>query len=65
MKVLNKSKEQFERAKQQKCPRCKGAGQVFKEPDNCTLCNGNGRVWMSTSGWTRAVFSRMENSKLW
>lgn len=67
-RVYNKSRCEIEPAKIEICPRCKGFGAVaFHDNDGCTLCNRGGYVWeaKSGSGWTRAKYARLENSKLW
>jgi DnaJ-class molecular chaperone len=62
-KVYNQSRRIFEKAKEAKCPRCKGFGGVFPDDDqdNCYLCKGYGFLWMAESGWTRAKYSRESN----
>lgn len=65
MQVYNKSKLIMEIATNKKCPRCKGFGLVTKDIDNCYLCNGHGRLWISENGWTRPFYSFMNDSKLY
>ena len=67
MKVYNFSKQLTEKAKDEKCPRCSGFGAIAHDKDgrSCYLCNGHGYLWISQSGWTRAKYSRMENSQLY
>jgi len=66
-KVHNRSKEIYEDARQDACPRCKGCGRIHGEDERCPLCNGKGILWVakSGSGWTRIMFDRMEHSTLY
>jgi len=68
MKLFNKSKLRVESAKKQKCPRCSGFGGCFPADDGepCSICKGDGRVWMSETGWTRPLYGRIgESEQLW
>lgn len=66
MRVYNKSKEIIEKAKKTTCPRCKGYGGLSEDHgDNCYLCNGMGLLYLSESGWTRAFYKRLSDSKLY
>jgi len=67
-KVYNRSKEIYEDARQDTCPRCKGFGGLHTDDEfGCPLCNGKGILWVakSGSGWTRIMFDRMEHSTLY
>jgi DnaJ-class molecular chaperone len=66
MKVYNHSRQLVEKAKDEKCPRCKGFGATSHDQDgkNCYLCHGNGHLWVAESGWTRAKYAKMEDSQL-
>ena len=65
--VLNKSKDQFEKAKMTICPRCKGFGRNYGDEENCFLCKGYNSIWKSVenTGWTRALYSRTNSSQLY
>lgn len=67
--VFNKSSLVVEQAKQDTCPRCKGFGGCFPQDKDgtCTLCNGQGTLWVacSGSGWVRPIGDRVVNSVLW
>lgn len=68
MKVLNRDTHTIEKAKIKLCPRCKGFGAVVSDPGiRCHLCKGHGSIWVSVtgSGWIRARFDRVFNSKLY
>ena len=54
--VFNNSKNCYEKAAIEKCPRCKGTGSTFNK-GTCHLCNGQGEVWMSQedSGFCRPL----------
>ena len=62
--VYNHSKCRIEKGTWKLCPRCKGFGAKTGDDDNCHLCRGYGNLWISESGWTRAKYSRLEDSKL-
>lgn len=64
MKVYNKSQEKTEKAKSVKCPRCRGFGANHGE-ERCSLCNGYCTVWKSESGWYRAKYAKLEDSRLY
>jgi len=63
--VFNFSKILVEDAKQKECPRCKGFGGIIGDVFGCHLCNGYGRLWISDSGWTRALHKRLGDSQLY
>lgn len=67
--VYNKSAGRMERAEKVPCPRCEGAGAVFpRDADQpCTVCGGDGEVWMSIeeTGWLRRVGDEPEDSDIW
>ena len=65
--VYNKSKGITEKAKKVKCPRCRGFGAIVGDEDNCIICNGHGSIWMaiSSSGWTRPLYARLDDSQLY
>lgn len=65
--VYNKCKQVTEPATKEKCPRCSGFGSVFQDDGNCTLCLGYGKLWKSItgSGWTRALYRRLDDSQLY
>jgi len=65
--VLNKSKERMEKAEQEYCPRCDGFGRVVGDDVGCFLCKGYGYLWVSVedTGWTRAMYARINNSELY
>lgn len=67
--VFNKSKVSVENAKKAQCPRCKGFSAVFPrdKEDHCDLCEGKGELWISiyNTGWTRALWKRLGDSKLY
>lgn len=67
-KVFNHSSLRVERAKKATCPRCRGAGGVFpRDKDGpCTVCGGDGEVWLSVegTGWLRRIGARLENSDI-
>jgi DnaJ-class molecular chaperone len=67
MKVYNRSTLLVEKATMQQCPRCRGFGGCAHDADahDCYLCEGKGRLWISVSGWTRALWKRLEDSKLY
>ena len=67
--VYNKSRLQVENATIKQCPKYKGncysmSHQTFEDLA-CDICNGFGKVWVSLSGWTRAKYRKLENSKLY
>jgi len=65
-KVLDKDQDRIIKlAEKVKCPRCRGFGAAFKDDYRCDICNGHGKVWMTSRGWTRALYARLENSKLY
>jgi DnaJ-class molecular chaperone len=64
MKLYNYSKEQIEKAVKSICPRCKGFGSLSSDKgETCNLCNGNGLLWVSDSGWTRPFNGRIGKSE--
>ena len=63
--VYNKTKERVEEATKQDCPRCRGFGGRLGDEDGCELCNGDGTLWVSESGWTRQLYARLVNSRLY
>jgi DnaJ-class molecular chaperone len=66
MRVYNRSKEIIEPAVWRECPRCRGfGGNVTDEYYRCPLCEGKGSLWVarSGSGWTRARYARLYDSK--
>jgi DnaJ-class molecular chaperone len=65
--VLNKSKDSIEKATKEKCPRCRGFGAIVTDNSNCHLCNGKGVLYISIegTGWTKAMYARMDKSKLY
>ncbi|MDP8268231.1 MAG: hypothetical protein P9L97_05830 [Candidatus Tenebribacter davisii] len=65
--VYNKSKEKAEKAKQGKCPNCKGMGAIHGDDAPCLLCNGYGKLWISVkgSGWTRPLYCQLNASQLY
>ena len=62
-RVYNHSKERYEEAEYKKCPRCKGVGGNIRDTMLCDICNGDGKTFITPTGWTRAKYSR--NSKLY
>ena len=64
MKVYNKSEMVVEKAKKVICPRCKGFGRNQGE-DHCFICKEHGVCWISNTGWTRALYQKIENSILY
>lgn len=64
MKVYNKSKETIEKAKIVNCPRCNGFGANHPE-EKCSLCDGYCTVWISKSGWYRAKYANIADSRLY
>lgn len=66
--VFNKSKLQVEQGKRACCPRCKGAGgtmQDWKRASECYFCKGKGELWLSESGWGRAIGAPLMESDLY
>lgn len=65
--VFNKSKLQVEQGKRACCPRCKGHGGTPKDPDGeyCYFCRGKGELWLSESGWGRAIGAPLMESDLY
>jgi uncharacterized phage protein len=64
-KVYNKSTQLSEPATKETCPRCSGFGAIFHDQGSCYLCNGAGKVWISSSGWTRALHKPLTDSILY
>ena len=66
-KVANHSEGIVELATMQKCPRCKGFGGIAScdHGKSCDICDGDGEVWRSVSGWARPKYARIESSKLY
>lgn len=67
-KVYNKSKQVMEKAMKENCPRCKGFGALFSDNGKvCFLCGGHGSLWVSKtgSGWTRSLYSKVNDSQLY
>ena len=64
-KLFNHSKLVMEKAEKRKCPRCNGFGGLFPADGDggCHICDGDGRVWMSASGWTRKLWGRIGESE--
>jgi len=65
--VWNHSKVIKERAHKIECPRCKGAGYIFKQDGHCAMCNGRGEVWFAKSGssWYRSIGKKITESFLY
>ena len=66
--VFNKEALRVEEAELATCPRCKGAGGISADVDRpCTVCGGDGEVWMSVegSGWLRRIDAELDDSDLW
>ena len=64
-KLYNRSTERYETAKKQTCPRCKNFGAVNGDDGPCYLCKGIGVLWISESGWTRALYNRQNDTRLY
>ena len=61
--IMNHSKARTEKATQETCPRCKGFGALRSDIDNCPLCNGRGRLWLTESGWTLKISGRVNSQE--
>lgn len=54
--VYNKSTLIMENAKLKKCPRCHGFGaNITDKGEKCWLCDGEGEVYLSDSGWVKQL----------
>jgi len=57
----------MEKAMKSSCPRCKGFGSIIQDKgEMCDLCNGDGYLWSSKSGWTMCFSGKVgESEKLY
>jgi len=64
--LWNKSTGNMEDAFLEKCPRCKGFGSITQDNGmECLICHGRGRCWVSSSGWTLALWERIGSETLY
>lgn len=65
-RVYNKSSQEIEDAELSQCPRCRGFGGVFSDDGDCYFCGGYGELYLSDSGWGRAIDAEdLEQSQLY